>query len=737
MGIMNALKTGNPTLDMIVAMTIPVVIGGFFAFLNSAKDWIFRVNWWKLLTRHNKKHERYISYSKVTSTGYSSVDEDEDVQNNILIKAVQLYLDHANILKLKSANLELTCLDNTDKKPDHYYYWNDSERPKLSDTLSKYKVVKKPLPDEWLKLGKHPNGKGKDNKLHEVELMVSEQESDMNNGKKDELVTQKKSELTLHFKSNGKDSIDAFIDKAYEWYVNSLKELDDDSRYLYELVTPKDKSDDDEAGKKYKRYQLSDEKTFESLFFKEKETILKVVDHFTNKSGKYAIKGYPHKLGLLLHGPPGTGKTSLIKALAQKTGRSIVNVPLARIATNAELASLFFDQQYYVDGESMPINLAFKDVIFVMEDVDAVSKVVKRRDGKKTADVTHTQQIDMPINKSLWTMLLESTDENCKELVEMLMEKSQKLKEAAKDPINTCTIAKRMGAVPGLTLVGEDTDNEAAGKIAEEAIETAQELINKFTAVGEYLGSHATCLKQMIERGTEVTEELENELLGLNVSGSSISPGAFMSLNLKQRQLSREVSFKKYSSEDEEVLLQKAIELSQEERGGAVQGPQHIGEMGSNKPIGLDYVSSYKAKRDELNLTGLLNVLDGVVDTPGRMLVMTTNHPEMLDPALIRPGRIDKKMHLGYLRVNDMAQMIKHYFQEELKSEHRIRLANAVNGTSFAPVSLKLTPAQVEQMACENENIEEMICSIEQKSCTGNFGPVKPTRQKSEISFDT
>ncbi len=49
---------------------------------------------------------------------------------------------------------------------------------------------------------------------------------------------------------------------------------------------------------------------------------------------------------------------------------------------------------------------------------------------------------------------------------------------------------------------------------------------------------------------------------------------------------------------------------------------------------------------DELNLAGLLNVLDGVVDAPGRLVVMTTNHPEKLDPALIRPGRINKKVRV-------------------------------------------------------------------------------------------
>ena len=68
-------------------------------------------------------------------------------------------------------------------------------------------------------------------------------------------------------------------------------------------------------------------------------------------------------------------------------------------------------------------------------------------------------------------------------------------------------------------------------------------------------------------------------------------------------------------------------------------------------------------KKDKLNLSGLLNVLDGVVDTPERIVVMTTNHPEILDPALIRPGRIDQKLLLAYMKWHNVVLMIEHYFQ--------------------------------------------------------------------------
>jgi ATP-dependent 26S proteasome regulatory subunit len=51
------------------------------------------------------------------------------------------------------------------------------------------------------------------------------------------------------------------------------------------------------------------------------------------------------------------------------------------------------------------------------------------------------------------------------------------------------------------------------------------------------------------------------------------------------------------------------------------------------------------SKNDEdsqkIDLSFLLNLLDGILEIPGRIVIMTSNFPEKLDHALIRPGRID------------------------------------------------------------------------------------------------
>lgn len=46
-----------------------------------------------------------------------------------------------------------------------------------------------------------------------------------------------------------------------------------------------------------------------------------------------------------------------------------------------------------------------------------------------------------------------------------------------------------------------------------------------------------------------------------------------------------------------------------------------------------------------ITLSGLLNVIDGVASQEGRILIMTTNHIEAIDHALLRPGRVDLRIY--------------------------------------------------------------------------------------------
>ena len=131
---------------------------------------------------------------------------------------------------------------------------------------------------------------------------------------------------------------------------------------------------------------------------------------------------------------------------------------------------------------------------------------------------------------------------------------------------------------------------------------------------------------------------------------------------------------------------------------GAEQGPAKADGMGGG---GGGIVSSWKKEdtSDKLDLSGILNVLDGVVDCPGRIVVMTTNHPEKLDPALIRPGRINLQLCLDYIQLPEAMQMVKHYFAEDIGAERERALRDAWR--EMQACGKKMTPAQMEQMCAE------------------------------------
>ncbi len=60
----------------------------------------------------------------------------------------------------------------------------------------------------------------------------------------------------------------------------------------------------------------------------------------------------------------------------------------------------------------------------------------------------------------------------------------------------------------------------------------------------------------------------------------------------------------------------------------------------------------------------ILNALDGIAVSHGRVIIMTTNHIEKLDPALVRPGRVDLKLFLGYVTPETLGQFVKTFFPQ-------------------------------------------------------------------------
>ncbi|EXK43200.1 hypothetical protein FOXG_15422 [Fusarium oxysporum f. sp. lycopersici 4287] len=66
-----------------------------------------------------------------------------------------------------------------------------------------------------------------------------------------------------------------------------------------------------------------------------------------------------------------------------------------------------------------------------------------------------------------------------------------------------------------------------------------------------------------------------------------------------------------------------------------------------------------KPMREPISLSGLLNVIDGVGAQEGRVLVMTSNHTENIDPALLRPGRVDFSVEFGLASSDTITQLFR------------------------------------------------------------------------------
>lgn len=343
-------------------------------------------------------------------------------------------------------------------------------------------------------VGQHTAFKLEENVEGIVEIRKEEQKGDQtSNGKRNE----KNEEIEIIIRSTVL-SMDELRDLLHKWLKEYKKSIAPDEYLRYFLHSTVINSETPSSF--YSEFRFETGKSFNNLFFPEKDALLKRLNFFKDSKDWYKDRGIPYTLGIMLYGEPGCGKTSTIKAIANHTQRHIVSVPLSQIKTCKELLDIFYGPR---------IN-----------------------------------RMEIPLEKRLY--VLEDID--CSEIKDIVKDRSN---ETAED---------------------DDVSSKGSDKgpgSQENVVDEVKSFINLFN-----------------------TKE-----------GPTMKDGKF------------------------------------------------------------DWSTS------KLTLAGILEVMDGVMEMDGRMLVITTNYPERLDAALTRPGRVDVKLKFDKCTKASLIEMYEHFFNNEKSDE--------------------------------------------------------------------
>ncbi|KAJ3245413.1 hypothetical protein HDU78_009286 [Chytriomyces hyalinus] len=324
------------------------------------------------------------------------------------------------------------------------------------------------------------------------------------------------------------------------------------------------------------------------------------LDTFAKDRDFYRRMGLPYRRGYLFSGKPGTGKTSLINAISATYNRDLYYVNLQEIQTDNELQSAF---------ASVP-----KNSIIVFEDIDAQSGEVHSRERR---------------------FALKKVDR-----LRSFHEKRKERKQAKWEE-----------------LAGKDSDddsdnNDASGGESSDASgsdnnEDGNEEANQSTSQEQLLGDEMNeglvvetqkkksskpkktkkAPKKLVKTFQDITKDVDDDML------SDFGGGGFLNA------FGPSVGF------------------------GPSAGGMGVGG-GAGGAGGMDFGDLKLGKGNLFSgftLSMLLNCLDGHMLNENIIIIMTSNHPEVLDPALIRPGRIDLHLSLGYcthFQLNRMYQSV-------------------------------------------------------------------------------
>ncbi|TVY39844.1 putative mitochondrial chaperone [Lachnellula subtilissima] len=141
---------------------------------------------------------------------------------------------------------------------------------------------------------------------------------------------------------------------------------------------------------------------------------------------------------------------------------------------------------------------------------------------------------------------------------------------------------------------------------------------------------------------------------------------------------------------------------------------------------------SEEERKKGISLSGLLNIIDGVASHEGRVLVMTTNHPEKLDEALIRPGRVDHQVGFDNATQIQAKQLFERMYNNDLPHTKLIintptalpPITNGhLNGSANGSTMLRAADKEIDEL--KEGELEDIASSFAEMVPDDEFSPAE------------
>lgn len=148
---------------------------------------------------------------------------------------------------------------------------------------------------------------------------------------------------------------------------------------------------------------------------------------------------------------------------------------------------------------------------------------------------------------------------------------------------------------------------------------------------------------------------------------------------------------------DEEDELSKCMELLKTLTDTSPMYAETINKINKLKSNGNEF----------MNIRGILQLLDGMVDDSNRIIIATTNNVDSINPLFLRPGRFDLKVELTYCSLQMFIDILKTKFSEKDILLEQSNLEELVQ--------LKITPLELINKLVESSCLVELVWKLQKQ----------------------